>query len=83
MDFKELCDLISDYIDKELGEDICSEIEEHLNMHSECMTLFNTYCETIYLCRKMEELEVPREVHVKLYRRLRLQIITSDDPEEN
>lgn len=79
MDFRELCNLLSDYFDHDLDSEICSEIEEFICADNECRTLFNTFQETIHLSQEIEEIEVPQEVHIKLYRSLRITIVTEED----
>lgn len=79
MNFDELLYIISDYFDRELESEICSEIEEFICIDAECRTLFNTFQETINLCHEIEELEVPRDVHVKLCMSLHIKIERSWD----
>ena len=76
MDFERLFELLSDYFDEELEPEICSEIDELICEDSCCKTLFNTFNRTLDLCRKMEaeEIEVPGEVHIRLYEYLRIEV---------
>ena len=81
MDLEELFELLSDYIDKELESDICSEIDELINEDLYCNSLFNTFNKTLDLCREFEseEIEVPEEVHIKLYEYLRIEISKEEE----
>ena len=83
MDIRELFQLISDYLDRELEPDISSEIEEFICLDQECRTLVNTFRETINLCYEIEDLEVPEQVHIKLYQFLQIEIETDQDPEDS
>ena len=81
IDFDELFDLLSDYIDQQLESDLCSEIEELMQEDFCCMNLFNTFNKTLELCHEMleEEIEVPEETHIKLYETLRIEIRRSKE----
>lgn len=76
IDFEKLWELLSDYFDEELEPDICAEIDELLSEDLCCKALFNTFNKTLELCREMEaeEIEVPEEVHLRLYEFLRIEI---------
>jgi len=76
MDFKRLCELLSDYFDEELESDICAGIEELVSEDPFCEVLFNTFNRTIKLCEEWEQekIEVPEEVHIRLHRFLKLEI---------
>jgi len=76
IDFKKLCQLLTDYFDEELESDICAEIDELVSEDFGCKVLFNTFNKTLQLLREMEEeeIEVPEEVHIRLYEFLRIEI---------
>jgi len=75
IDFKRLCELLTDYFDEELESDICSEIDELVSEDFGCKVLFNTFNKTLQLCEEMEEeIEVPEEVHIRLYEFLKIEI---------
>jgi len=75
MDFKKLCKLLSDYFDEELESDICAEIDELVSEDFGCKVLFNTLNRTIELCEELEEeIEVPEEVHIRLYEFLKIEM---------
>jgi hypothetical protein len=75
MDFKKLCKLLSAYFDEELESNICAEIDELVNEDFGCKVLFNTFNKTIELCKELqEEIEVPEEVHIRLYEFLKIEM---------
>ncbi|NIM03507.1 hypothetical protein GTN66_05090 [bacterium] len=76
MDFKKLCQLLTDYFDEELESDICAEIDELVSEDFGCKVLFNTFNRTLQLCKEMEEeeIEVPEEVHIRLYEFLEIEL---------
>ncbi len=76
IDFKKLCELLTDYFDEELESDICSEIDELVSEDFGCRVLFNTFNKTLQLCKEMEEeqIEVPEEIHIELYEFLKLEM---------
>ncbi len=75
IDFNKLCQLLTDYFDEELESDICAEIDELVSEDFGCKVLFNTFNKTLQLCKEMEEeIEVPEEVHIKLYEFLKIEI---------
>ena len=79
MNLEEFYRLISEYIDSELEQDICYQIEEFICRDCDCKTLFDTFCETVHLCNEMEEEEVPEDVHVRLYQLLEISLEFKDE----
>jgi len=76
IDFEKLFELLSDYFDEELEDDICAEIDELVSEDFCSKVFFNTFAKTIELCREIEaeEVEVPEEVHIQLYEFLEIEI---------
>ncbi|MDH5661903.1 MAG: hypothetical protein OEY92_02790 [Elusimicrobiota bacterium] len=75
IDFKKLCQLLTDYFEEELESDICTEIDELVSEDFGCKVLFNTFNKTLQLCKEIEEeMEVPEEVHIRLYEFLKIEI---------
>ncbi len=70
----DIFDLLCDYLDEELEDEICTEIEEHFEECPYCTPFFNTYQQTITLCQSTEIVEVPGKVHIRLWRALRKEI---------
>ena len=65
---------LGEYVDGELSEDLCAEIERHLLECHNCQVVVNTLRKTIELYHKEEEQEnLPPEVGRRLYMRLNLE----------
>lgn len=70
---RELLQSLSDYVDGELEEALCAEIERHLGACEDCRIVVDTLRKTIYLYKTAAEpAEMPAEVRARLYRRLDL-----------
>lgn len=69
-----LLDSLSDYIDGELGPDLCSKIEHHLEGCENCRIVIDTLRKTVslYQATAEESPSVPQEVRQRLYRVLEL-----------
>ena len=69
IDFDELFDLLSDYFDHDLESELCAEIDQMLNEDLWLQSFFHTFNKTLELCHELEceEIEVPRETHIRLY----------------
>lgn len=74
IDFEKLISLLSEYIDEELERDICDEIDELMNEDICCRYMFNTLEKTVDLCHEIEIFDVPEEVHIELYRVIKIEI---------
>ncbi|MCL5124861.1 MAG: zf-HC2 domain-containing protein [Deltaproteobacteria bacterium] len=68
---KDFCDRLSDYLDKELGENECILIEEHLDNCGPCSLIFEGLKTTVLVCSKGISDEVPEEVRARLKQFLR------------
>ena len=70
------CDFISevsDYIDGELAQDLCADLERHLSECPNCQVVVNTLRKTIDLYyRDGQENVLPDEVRSRLFKRLEL-----------
>ncbi len=65
---------LCDYIDGCLSDELCQEIERHLDECEDCRIVVDTLHKTIYLYQKSaEEAEVPGEVRERLYRALNIE----------
>lgn len=70
---RHLLDSLSEYIDCELGDQLCEELERHLSSCEDCRIVVDTLRKTIYLYRVTSEPKpVPAEVRQRLYHRLNL-----------
>jgi len=66
---------LSEYIDDELSEEMCVEIQQHLESCGNCRAVLNTTRRTIDLVRIPEgsETKLPDDVRQRLFRRLELE----------
>ena len=70
----ELLSSLSDYVDGELREDLCREIEKHLAGCANCRIVVDTLKKTIYLYHETSRTgEVPADVRERLFKRLDLE----------
>jgi len=71
---KEILELLSELIDGELEHGLEAEILEHLG-HCECCSPFiHTFKRTVTLCRSIETIDVPEEVHEEFWQVIRVEI---------
>jgi anti-sigma factor (TIGR02949 family) len=69
---RELLGQLSDYIDGDLEEALCAEIEQHMAACSDCQAVVNTLEKTIELYRTAGRAETPHDVRGRLYKVLKL-----------
>jgi anti-sigma factor RsiW len=68
---RHLLDSLSDYIDGQLREELCQEINRHLADCENCKIVVDTLRGTIFLYRvSAPKPEIPDEVRQRLYQRL-------------
>ena len=66
-DCKEYFEKISEYLDKELDDDILYEkIEHHLRECPACRDCFDSLRKTIDLCRRASRTKMPAEAKIRL-----------------
>jgi len=70
---RDLLASLSDYVDGELGEQLCLEIERHLAGCVDCRVVVDTLRKTIYLYQTSNDVTVPPDVSQRLYRSLNLE----------
>lgn len=64
---------LSDYIDGNLDENICTELERHLAECQNCRIVVDTMRKTIYLYQdNAERVEIPNDVRERLFQQLDL-----------
>lgn len=69
----ELLGQLSEYLDGELAEELCKELEQHIQSCSNCKIVYNTLQKTIDLYQLSGEQDVmPEDVRGRLYKRLEL-----------
>ncbi len=72
---RNLLSQLSDYIDGELEEALCAQIEHHLAGCPDCRAVVDTLEKTIKLYRATaSRSEVPAEVQARLYKVLKLDL---------
>lgn len=60
---KECIDLLYDYIEGSLSQDISKSLEEHFEECPPCIAFLNTYKSTTTLCREtLNQIKIPDEV---------------------
>ncbi len=65
---------LSDYVDGELREDLCREIEKHLAGCANCRVVVDTLKKTVYLYHETARIgEIPVDVRERLFKRLELE----------
>jgi anti-sigma factor RsiW len=61
-----LFEKLSEYIDKELDEPACREIEAHIQACKPCQVCLGTLKQTVDLCKRLKSSPVPEAFSVKL-----------------
>jgi anti-sigma factor (TIGR02949 family) len=71
---KSLLGTLSDYVDGELGEELCREIEKHIAECEDCRIVVDTTRKTIDLVHASNnpQPDLPDEVRDRLFKRLNL-----------
>lgn len=70
---REMLDQLSDYVDGELGEALCAQLEAHLAGCPDCRVMVDTLRRTIVLYRTQAPADLPQDVEARLYRVLNLE----------
>ena len=66
-----LLDSLSDYIDDQLEEELCRELEKHLAGCENCKIVVDTLRKTVYLYQvNTAQPELPNEIRQRLYQKL-------------
>ena len=74
---REMLGALSDYIDGELEERLCAEIDAHMQECQDCQIMVDTLRKTIVLYRTHGQAQVPDEVRKRLYVALDLESLDS------
>jgi anti-sigma factor RsiW len=69
---RQLLGSLSDYIDGELDESLCMEIESHMADCENCRVVVDTLRKTVLLYHALPEEALPEAVEQRLFRRLEL-----------
>jgi len=68
---RELLGELSDYVNGDLGESLCAELERHLSNCENCRIVVDTLRKTVYLYHvTAAPQDVPQEVRERLFKRL-------------
>lgn len=70
-DCKKYFERISEYLDGELDDDICHEIEAHLEECPDCRACLDSLKKTIQLCKEAVKEEIPPDIRERLRKNLR------------
>ncbi len=70
---RHLLDSLSEYVDDSLGEELCQEIDRHLENCEDCQIVVDSLRKTIYLYHATApQAAVPQDVRSRLFHRLEL-----------
>lgn len=70
-DCRRLLGSISEYVDGELSEELCSMLEQHLTDCEDCRIVVDTMKKTVYLYHATAEDEfIPSDMRQRLYEKL-------------
>lgn len=69
---KSLLGSLSDYVDGTAKEEICRELERHLEGCSDCRVVVDTLRKTVYLYHEASESKIPVDVRERLFKKLDL-----------
>ena len=61
-----LFERLSEYIDRELDELTCKDVEAHIKACKPCQVCLGTLKQTVELCRNLERRQVPETFSLKL-----------------
>ncbi|MBI5806332.1 zf-HC2 domain-containing protein [candidate division TA06 bacterium] len=65
--------VFSQYLDKELAQQVCRKLEKHLKDCPDCQTYFDTLKKTVTLYRGLGPQKVPADAQRRLYKVIRLE----------
>jgi anti-sigma factor RsiW len=71
---------LSDYVDGELGQAMCEEIERHLAGCQNCRVVVDTLSKTVALYRTQGQTTLPSDVEERLYKVLNLESLINPGP---
>jgi len=57
---------IADFIDGDIDETLCADIEKHLEECNNCRLMVDTLKQTVVLCRDGKQEKLPPEIEAKL-----------------
>jgi anti-sigma factor RsiW len=66
MSCRELFERLSEYVDGELSQEICQEIQRHMQGCDPCVAFAKTLKKTADLCRRLPSQPIPPEIAADL-----------------
>ena len=73
MDCKEIFENLSEYVDEELKEAACKEIEVHLADCENCRVVVNTLRRTVTLYHEIPAESMPGDVRLRLHKSIQME----------
>jgi predicted anti-sigma-YlaC factor YlaD len=80
-DCSQLKDVLPDYLDRSLRNEICAEIKSHMEECEDCRIYVETIETTLVLYKHCPENDVPEEIRIDLRRHLRTIVEKKGEPE--
>lgn len=72
-DCRKLLGSLSDFVDGDLGQELCAEIEQHMDDCENCRIVVDTLKKTVTLYQTSSEpADMPEDVRQRLFHRLEL-----------
>ena len=72
---------LSDYIDGDLSDELCQELQRHMADCENCRVVYDTLTKTVYLCQaSAQETKVPADVRGRLFETLHLDDLLKPKP---
>jgi len=73
---KDVVELLCDYLEGDLPEDVKKELEEHFNMCKPCIKFLRTYSATSKICKQVVEENLDEECAEELKKFLKTKLST-------
>ena len=71
---RQLLGSLSEYVDGELDDELCSVLEQHLEGCEDCRIVVDTLRQTVYLYRATATTEdLPKDIRQRLYKSLNIE----------
>ena len=83
MECREMLGALSDYVDGELEDRLCAEIEAHMQHCPDCQLMVDTLRKTVILYRTHGQAELPVDVQERLYAVLDLEAFQAKQNSRN
>jgi anti-sigma factor RsiW len=81
MECEELLTYLSDYIDKNLDDDLTAEAQAHLATCHNCRVVLDTTQQTIFLYRRQGQQSIPAARRQRLFTQLQQAFLKKSAPE--